>query len=292
MKLYTEQRSWATRVPPGPLENRRPQPAVHRPPIECEVGTVIEMGSKTCPYTFVIEEMTEDSITLAYNARDERYNKKWVLHPGESVFYRTNSFDAGYYFTFALANDKEDVMKAIKIDLEKIEKSEDAMSHLFGDPIVPESLKDKIEDLDGDVMFFGQISLSELVGIDLEGKLPHTGYLYLFLDTAEYPYEAISFYSADEPKYVLEGFNSEVTDFESFTAPYAMKFELRIGDTDGTKLFGSPSWEWDCDDELLMQYDPLDNDTNFLLDIDGYAFFTFGDKERNLENIKFTIDRS
>ncbi len=181
---------------------------------------------------------------------------------------------------------------AIKIKLEKIEKSEDSLSHLFGSPIVPESLNDTVNTLDADVMFFGQIELSELAGLDTEDRLPHEGFLYLFLDTASYPYEAIVFHSTDAPLYIVDDFNSEVSGFEKFTVPFAMKFEKAAGDAEGTKLFGVPSWERSCEDELLMQFDPLDNDTGFLFDIDGYAFFVFGDKDRTPENIRFIIDRS
>lgn len=44
-------------------------------------------------------------------------------------------------------------------------------------------------------------------------------------------------------------------------------------DYDGTKLFGIPSFEPDDDGELLMQFDPLDEPTGFLEEIDGYAYF-------------------
>ncbi len=183
-------------------------------------------------------------------------------------------------------------MSAIKIKLTKVEKSEDSFSHLFGAPILPESLMDEINELDTDVMFFGQFDLSELAPLDTENKLPHSGYLYLFLDTAGYPYEVRVFYSTDEPKYVVDEFNSEVPEFEKFVVPFAMAFECCEEDTEGTKLFGKPSWEWNRDEELFMQFDPLDNDTGFLFHVDGYACFIFGDKERTLEKLRFVIDQS
>ncbi len=183
-------------------------------------------------------------------------------------------------------------MNAIKINLTECKNSEDCLSHLFGCPVVPESLNSQICELDADIMFFGQFDLSDLASLDTENKLPHKGFLYIFLDTSTYPYQAKTFYTADSPKYVIDDFNSQVLDFEEFTTPFAMTFEKCDGDTDGTKLFGVPSWERNCDDELFMQFDPLDNDTGFLYNIDGYAFFTFGDKKRSLENIKFSMDYS
>ncbi len=181
---------------------------------------------------------------------------------------------------------------SIKLKLTKTEKSENCMSHLFGSPVIPLSLQDTVNDLDADIMFFGQLDLSKLEGIDSNNKLPHKGYLYLFLDTAYYPYEAKVLYSEEEPICVIDEFNSEVEEFKSFTVPYAIDFEKCENDCEGTKLFGSPSCEWDCEDELLMQFDPLDNDTGFLSSIDGYAFFVFTDRERTFENIRFVIDRS
>ena len=180
---------------------------------------------------------------------------------------------------------------SIKITLTKIKSNEDCFSHLFGSPIIPSSLKKTIDNLDDEVMFFGEFDLSEIALFDTENKITHEGYLYIFIDTANYPYKAKTFYSKDKPELCIDGFNDCVPDFERFTEPYAMIFEKTEEDVDGTKLFGTPSWEFD-DAELFMQFDPLDNETGFLDNIDGYLFFTFGDKKRTLSNIRLTIEHS
>ncbi len=184
------------------------------------------------------------------------------------------------------------MQSSIKLKLTKTNKSEDSMSHFFGSPIVPKALYQSVCDLDADVMFFGQLDLSELSKYDIEARLPDEGILYLFLDTASYPYRAITFFSKDTPLYVIEDFNKEVEGFEYLTVPFSVGCEKVSSDAEGTKLFGSPSWDFDCDEELFLQFDPLDNETGFLSEIDGYAFFTFTDEKPTFEKLRFSIDRS
>ena len=47
-----------------------------------------------------------------------------------------------------------------------------------------------------------------------------------------------------------------------------------------------------ADDELLLQFDPLAESTGFLDDIDGYAYFFFGEGKYHIDDIRFFIDRS
>jgi hypothetical protein len=66
-----------------------------------------------------------------------------------------------------------------------------------------------------------------------------------------------------------------------------MEFSEADEDEICTKLFGSPS-DWNYADEppkLLMQYDPLDNDSGFLDSLDGFIYFLFGENEKEFENI-------
>ena len=64
-----------------------------------------------------------------------------------------------------------------------------------------------------DVIFFGQIWLSDIVELDTENKLPHTGYFYIFLDVEIYPYQAMAYYYDGEPNVVIDDFNETEPQF-------------------------------------------------------------------------------
>ena len=54
-----------------------------------------------------------------------------------------------------------------------------------------------------------------------------------------------------------------------------------------TRLFGVPS-DWPYEDdapELLMQYDPLDNDTGFLNTFDGFVYLVFGEDGKDFAQV-------
>lgn len=71
-----------------------------------------------------------------------------------------------------------------------------------------------------------------------------------------------------------------------------MSFEPADEDFDGTHLFGVPSSGYETDEELLLQFDPLAESTGFLDNIDGYAYFFFGEGRDRINGIRFGIDRS
>lgn len=182
--------------------------------------------------------------------------------------------------------------KAIKITLTKAEGEYDPRaSKLFGAPVLPESWTNRFSD---DVIFFGQIRLSDIAALDTENKLPHTGYLYIFLDTEIYPSSFMTFvdHTDEAPTTVIEDFNEIDGRFAHLSKAFLMSFEEADEDYDGTKLFGVPSSETQEDGELLLQFDPLDNETGFLSEIDGYAYFFFGEGEKKLDGVSFVIDRS
>ena len=179
--------------------------------------------------------------------------------------------------------------RSIKITLKKAEEGYDLLaSKLFGAPVFPEGWEDKFTD---DVIFFGQIRLSDIAELDTENRLPHTGYLYLMLDTDVYPYTAITEYYDGDVRTVIDDFNEINPEFAHLNHAYLMSFEEADEDYDGTKLFGTPSSEPDEDGELLMQFDPLDEATGFLEEIDGYAYFFFGEDSERTDGVRFVIDR-
>ncbi len=180
--------------------------------------------------------------------------------------------------------------QAIQITLKKAENGYDpAASKFFGAPVVPEEWLDKFSD---DTIFFGQIRLADLAAYDPEHRLPHTGYLYLFLDTAVYPYVPWAAHYDGEVQVVIDDFNDSVPDFSHLNQAFLMSFSEAEETADGTKLFGVPVSEPDEDGELLLQFDPLAAPTGFLEEIDGYAYFFFGKGERRLADVRFVIDRS
>lgn len=176
---------------------------------------------------------------------------------------------------------------AIKIKVKKAPKKYDlAASKFFGSPAIP---NEWVDDFDEDVIFFCQIRLADIAAFDKENKLPHTGYLYIFLDTYEgaYALQPIVRYYGGEPNTVLEDFNLEVTDYERFNEAWLMEFEETDDEEICTRLFGVPS-DWNYEDEppkLLMQYDPLDNDMDFLDYLDGFIYFFFGEDEKDLRSV-------
>jgi len=182
--------------------------------------------------------------------------------------------------------------KAIKITLKKAEKGYDPRaSKLFGAPCFPVEWEDKYTEYMDDIIFFGQIRLEDIAHLDTENRLPHTGYLYLLLDTELFPYTGYTEYYDGEPRLVIDDFN-EITRFAHLNQAFLMSFEESDEDYDGTKLFGIPSSLPDEDGKLLMQFDPLDEPTGFLEEIDGYAYFFFGEGDSKFKDSRWIIDRS
>ncbi len=180
--------------------------------------------------------------------------------------------------------------EAIKITLTKAAEGYDlGASKLFGAPTIPEEWLDRFAE---DIIFFGQIRLADIAALDSENRLPHSGYLYLFLDTEVYPYTAWVEYYDGEPNLAVDDFNELDPRFAHLTQAFTMSFEAAEADCDGTKLFGTPSSEPDEAGELLMQFDPLEQYTGFLDEIDGYAYFFFGEGADRIDNARFVIDRS
>ena len=82
-------------------------------------------------------------------------------------------------------------MNAIGIRINKADGKHDfGASKFFGAPGMPAEWQERFSE---DVIFFGQIRLSDIAEFDTENKLPHTGYLYLFLDVEMYPYQAMAY---------------------------------------------------------------------------------------------------
>ena len=151
-------------------------------------------------------------------------------------------------------------------------------SRFFGDPTIPEAWSN---DFDEDVMFFCQIRLADLAELDTEGVFPHTGYLYIFLDTrnGDYELEPIVRYYAGEPDTIIDGFNEAVEEYEQYNHAIGITFCESEIDADGCRLLGIPS-DWNYAEEpphLLMQIDHLDETLSFLSHLDGFTYLFFGE---------------
>ncbi len=181
--------------------------------------------------------------------------------------------------------------KAIKIKLEKAPQEYDfGCSKFFGDPTIPSAWQERFAE---DIVFFAQLRLEELAPYDRENRLPHTGYLYFFLDTAQYPYDVWVDYYDGEPDMLVEQFNEAVPEFEHLNQAFIMSFAECDEAADGTRLFGVPSSGCEAEEPLLLQFDPLDVPTGFLEEIDGYAYIFYATDKADLNGAaNFVIDRS
>lgn len=183
---------------------------------------------------------------------------------------------------------------AIKIKVKKAPAEYDlGASKFFGTPTVPLAWR---QAFDEDEIFLCQIRLADIAALDREGRLPHTGYLYIFLHTGggDYGLAADVRYDDGEPALAIDDFNLAVEGYEKFNDAYLMEFDTVDDAEDCTRLFGVPS-DWNYEDEapaLLMQFDPLDSEMGFLSHLDGFLYFFFGEDERDFGAVTLTEEYS
>ena len=180
---------------------------------------------------------------------------------------------------------------AIGITVTKAQEKYDlGASKFFGVPTIPSEWKSDFVD---DELFFCQIRLADIAEHDTENNLPHTGYLYVFLDIGVYPYKARVRYFDGEPDMAVDDFNEDFWDEGNFADAWLMSFAEAEEDADGIKLFGVPA-DWSYGEEpprLLMQYDPLASDMGFMDSIDGFAYFVLAEGSDKLEDVTFFAER-
>ena len=177
--------------------------------------------------------------------------------------------------------------KAIGIKVKPAPEGYDpGASKFFGIPTVPLAWEGNFYD---DELFFCQIRLSDIAELDKENRLPHSGYLYVFLETEDGKYHLkpdVRYYDG-EPELAIDDFNAVVEGYERYTKAYLMEFSEVEEDEVCTRLFGVPS-DWSYEDappKLLLQYDPLDNEMDFLDTLDGFVYLFFGEDETDFETI-------
>ena len=183
---------------------------------------------------------------------------------------------------------------AIGIKVKKAHRHYDlGASKFFGTPTVPLAWEG---DFYEDEIFLCQINLADIAHLDKENRLPHTGYLYIFLHTdgGDYNLEADVRYFDGEPELAIDDFNLEVEGYERFNDAYLMEFSEVDENEVCTRLFGVPS-DWNYEDEpskLLLQFDPLDSEMEFLDYLDGFLYFFFGKDENDLEGVTLVEEYS
>lgn len=195
-------------------------------------------------------------------------------------------------------------MSAIGIKVKKATGDYDlGASKFFGSPTVPDGWEGKFYDTE---MFFCQIRLSDLAEYDEENRLPHEGYLYVFLDIESYPFTPRVIYFNGQPSVVIDDFNEGTEGAERFIDAYLMSFTEVDDDAEGIKLFGSPcNWCYDdlvglndfsnYDDQplkIFMQYDPLASEMGFRDNVDGFVYLAFPDGSDKLEDVIYLEERS
>ena len=184
--------------------------------------------------------------------------------------------------------------KAIKITVKKAPEGYDlGASKFFGTPTVPIAWDG---DFYEDEIFFCQIRLSDIAHLDTENRLPHTGYLYIFLHTEDGKYHlgADVRYHDGEPELAIDDFNLEVEGYEGFNDAYLMEFYEVDDAEDCTRLLGIPS-DWNYEDtppKLLLQFDPLDSEMGLFDHLDGFLYFFFGKDENDLESVTLVEEYS
>ena len=179
---------------------------------------------------------------------------------------------------------------AIGIKLKKENGEHDlGVSKFFGTPTLPMGM---MEELSPDAVFVAQLQLSALACFDKEDRLPHEGYLYIFLETEDdTPYsgkKAVVIYTKEEPAVAVDNFNEVSPMPNGLNEDYLIEFFEADDDYDGIKLFGEPSdWGYAEDyPELLLQFDPLaTSDLDFFTCMDGYIYFFFGEDKCKWEDV-------
>ena len=166
-------------------------------------------------------------------------------------------------------------------------------SKFFGTPTIP---GEWLEELDADLMFVAQIRLTDIAPWDTENALPHTGYLYFFVESGAHVGEdarAVVRYSPDEPDTAVDDFNAGF-DVEGAEEDWLITFCHIEDDADGHKLLGDPcGWGYDDAPELLLQYDPLATEGPGFMDIvDGFGFFFYGEDSNDFSEVRFLAEHS
>ncbi len=182
--------------------------------------------------------------------------------------------------------------KAIGIKVTKADGNYDmGASKFFGAPVIPKEWQGIFLDTE---MFLCQIKCDDIAMLDEGNRLPHKGYLYVFLDVKGYPFKPRVLYYSGQPTVVVDDFNKNVPFAEHLTNEWLMSFKPAAEDSGGIRLLGVPT-DWNYAEpapDVFMQYDPLEADMGFQDSVDGYVYLLFGEESDNLGDIIYREERS
>ena len=246
---------------------------------------------------FTIDAADENSITVTLHCKNTAFNKTWVIQKGKNKIYIPRSMDGGYCYRLIYEDETVLCHYAVSMTVEKSDGKHDlAQSKFFGAPTVPSAWKDRFHD---DIIFLAQIRLADIAELDYDNRLPHTGYLYFFLDAEMYPSDQLYVwveYYPDEPDTVIDNFNVESPVSDGLNDDWLITFHYAEPSADGTKLLGVPSGvinENGGNSTLLLQYDPLDFDgVPFLNNLDGYAYVFYDEDKSGYDAFSYVVERS
>ncbi|MBQ8861296.1 MAG: hypothetical protein IJ021_00980 [Clostridia bacterium] len=248
-----------------------------------EIRSLSVKGGVTCAEIYV----DHSTVTVLGDG------KPAMAHASDSYSVAGDCVDQSLDMSITIENNEQferraqKMSKAIGIKVKKAPEGYDlGASKFFGTPTVPLAWNG---DFYEDEIFFCQIKLSDIAELDKENRLPHTGYLYIFLETdgGIYHLKSDVRYYDGEPELAIDDFNTAVEGYEQYNDAYLMEFYEADEGADGIRLLGVPS-DWAYGDEppkLFMQYDPLGNKMGFLDNLDGFVYFFFGEDEKDLTKV-------
>ncbi len=178
--------------------------------------------------------------------------------------------------------------KAIGIRFVPYDKKKHLTNHFFGKPVCPKGMEGEFDD---QVLFLGMIHLPEIVPFDKENRLPHTGYLYFFLDVSNpRRMDPIVRYVETEPEVIIDDYNHllALEGFSGIETPRGIAFEEVEADAEGCKLLGVPC-DWNYPDppksDLLLTLDHISEELNFQVQLNGFTYIFFGPKGEEFSGV-------
>lgn len=303
MKFRIIEEAWGINRKTGERKVRRTAERIFTP----EAGQIIEfpLGRRR----FGIVSADEERVVLRVQCENSADEKEFIIECGAGGFYNPRSCDGGYRYLFEFDTDepqgkpaagrrkKKECRYSIAIKVEKAAGEHDyTQSKFFGSPTVPNEWVERFYD---DIIFLAQIRLSDIAEHDPDNILPHSGYLYFFLDAEMYPsdqlYVWVEYYDG-EPDTIIDDFNELSPLPCGLNEDWLISFGAAPPDADGTKLLGLPSGAAGEDaslPKLLLQYDPLDFEgVPYLENVDGYAYVLFGRDEKDFDGAVYKVDRT
>lgn len=303
MKFRIIEEAWGINRKTGERKVRRTAERIFTP----EAGQIIEfpLGRRR----FGIVSADEERVVLRVQCENSDDEKEFIIECGAGGFYNPRSCDGGYRYLFDFDTDEpqgrpsagrrrgKESRYSIAIKVEKAAGEHDYMqSKFFGSPTVPNEWVERFYD---DIIFLAQIRLSDIAEYDPDNILPHSGYLYFFLDAEMYPsdqlYVWVEYYDG-EPDTIIDDFNELSPLPCGLNEDWLISFGAAPPDADGTKLLGLPSGAAGEDaslPKLLLQYDPLDFEgVPYLKNVDGYAYVLFGRDEKDFDGAVYKVDRT